>query len=546
MVVGYNTTLVAIRPRLGVVCGSDHYFGINTEMKNDRRQLYVMELFGGIGGGILGHMLCGHHVVCAVELDAYCRAVLVRRQNDGDLPPFPIWDDVRTFDGRRWRGVVDVVSGGFPCQPFSSAGKQLGADDERNMFGETIRIIQEVQPKFVFLENVPQLLRTRCETCVCGWSSGRRGVHTNLFHERQEETNAQESEKRIIPSLNSNSDVNQSETSADDYSARTWWDYLRDAAEDESKMGRPDTVAYNRGLCGKVDRTNRTVFNTETSASGTYQTFSRTPQTQNNLDKTDTRPGRESETTNARPQQEGQRKCEQCGRVLGGTGFVWFFEEILQTLSSIGYDAEWCVLGASDVGAPHYRKRCWILAHANGRPAFPVGGGVGEAAESAECHRQKNRAAGFARRASADERRDSMLGLEHESGESSKRNDETNDSNAESAGCAQSNQPMPVSASGSAAGGVGMHVPDTENRRHVRRVGKLSEIEGLDGQRTDYSGGTPGYGSREWWEIESPLDRVVDGISHRLERIRGLGNAQVPLCAATAWRILYERINGEQ
>ena len=219
---------------------------------------------------------------------------------------------------------------------------------------------------------------------------------------------------------------------------------------------------------------------------------------------------------------------------------------VLEGLDAGGYDAEWCVLGASDVGAPHYRKRCWILAYANGRPVRPVRGGLGKKKKEAACHRKKNRSAGIARRASANERRIALLGLGNQSCESSKRTNETDDSYTESAGCAQSNQSMPVSETGSAAGGVGEHVSDTENRRHVRRFGELPEIEGLDGQGTDHTEGTPGYGCREWWKTEPGMDRVVDGISHRLERIKGLGNAQVPLCAATAWNILYERINGEQ
>ena len=322
-------------------------------MENDRRPLYVLDLFTGIGGGILGHLLCGHRIVCAVELDPYCRSVLVRRQNAGDLPVFPIWDDIRTFDGRRWRGIVDVVSGGFPCQNISPAGDRTGITGEKSsLWFQMLRVVREVRPRYVFVENSAQLVR-------------------------------------------------------------------------------------------------------------------------NGLD------------------------------------------VVLEGLDAGGYDAQWCVLGASNVGAPHYRKRCWILAYTHGRPTFPVGGGVGETAEGTECHRQKNSATGFPRRASADERGCSMLGLEYQSCESSKRNGET-------------------------------HVSDTENRRHVRRFGKLSEIEGIDGQRTDHPSGTPEYGSREWWKTEPGMDRVVDGISHRLERIRGLGNAQVPLCAATAWKILYERIKGEQ
>jgi len=116
--------------------------------------LRELHLFAGAGGGILGGMLLGHTPVCAVEIDPYCRQVLRERIDDGTLPPFEIYDDVRTFDGRPWRGLVDVVAGGFPCQPFSCAGKQLGTADPRHLWPEMARIIEEVRPRYVYAENV--------------------------------------------------------------------------------------------------------------------------------------------------------------------------------------------------------------------------------------------------------------------------------------------------------------------------------------------------------------------------------------------------------
>lgn len=113
-----------------------------------------LHLFAGAGGGILGGMLLGHVPVCAVEIDPYCRQVLAERQADGSLPPFPVLEDVRAFDGKPWRGKVDVVCGGFPCQPWSSAGKQRGTDDPRHLWPEMARIIEEVRPAYVFAENV--------------------------------------------------------------------------------------------------------------------------------------------------------------------------------------------------------------------------------------------------------------------------------------------------------------------------------------------------------------------------------------------------------
>lgn len=118
-----------------------------------------LALFAGAGGGILGGKLLGWRTVCAVEWEPYARDVLVARQNDGSLDPFPIWDDVQTFDGQPWRGRVDVVSGGFPCQDISSSGKGAGIDGDRSgMWFHMARIVGEVRPRFVFVENSPLLV----------------------------------------------------------------------------------------------------------------------------------------------------------------------------------------------------------------------------------------------------------------------------------------------------------------------------------------------------------------------------------------------------
>ena len=123
-----------------------------------QQQLRELALFAGGGGGILGGHLLGWRTVCAVEFAAYPRSVLLARQRDGMLPAFPVWDDVRTFDGKPWRGSVDVVSGGFPCQDISIAGKGDGLDGERSgLWSEMARIIGEVQPRFTFVENSPML-----------------------------------------------------------------------------------------------------------------------------------------------------------------------------------------------------------------------------------------------------------------------------------------------------------------------------------------------------------------------------------------------------
>lgn len=117
-----------------------------------------LHLFAGGGGGILGGLLLGHTPVCAVEIEPYCRRILLQRQKEGNLPKFPVWDDVRTFDGFPWRGNVDVICGGFPCQDISAAGKKKGiTGPQSSLWKEFKRIIREVRPAFVFVENSPNL-----------------------------------------------------------------------------------------------------------------------------------------------------------------------------------------------------------------------------------------------------------------------------------------------------------------------------------------------------------------------------------------------------
>lgn len=281
-----------------------------------------LHLFAGTGGGILGGMLLGHTCVCAVEIEPYCRKVLLQRQRDGILPKFPIWDDVRTFDGKPWRGKVDIICGGFPCQDISCAGKGAGIEGERSgLWSEFARIISEVRPHYAFVENSPMLAV--------------------------------------------------------------------------------------RGL----------------------------------------------------------------GRVLGD-------------LSEIGYDARWCVMGADDVGAPHIRKRMWILAYARHK----CGGHSFRQRIGGTCERELEKT-------------------------------EWQSETVEVA------RPSPRAEI----------VSDTEVSRQPSGLNRQAQVQ---------------FGrSCTWWNadpadqdgaFESQLGRVADGVSNRVDRLKAIGNGQVPLVVATAFRLLKE------
>ena len=116
----------------------------------------MVELFAGYGGLGLGVSLAtGAGPVVYVERGAFAASVLVARMEEKALVAAPVWDDVATFDGRRFRGVVDCVVGGSPCQDLSVAGKRAGLEGARSgLWREMLRVVRETGPAFVFWENV--------------------------------------------------------------------------------------------------------------------------------------------------------------------------------------------------------------------------------------------------------------------------------------------------------------------------------------------------------------------------------------------------------
>lgn len=121
----------------------------------------VLDLFSGIGGFSLGLHLAGFNTVAFCETEPYCRAVLNKH-----WPDIPCHPDILGLDGEQYRGTVDLVCGGFPCQPFSVAGDRRGEADDRALWPEMLRIIGECQPSWVIGENVTGFIGMGLDSCM--------------------------------------------------------------------------------------------------------------------------------------------------------------------------------------------------------------------------------------------------------------------------------------------------------------------------------------------------------------------------------------------
>lgn len=132
-----------------------------------------LALFAGVGGLELGLELIipSIRTVAYVEREAFSASILVARMEDQALHPAPIWDDVTTFPSQRFRGKVDFISAGFPCQPFSKAGLLKGKEDDRWLWEDIEKIIRTVEPKYLFMENVPGLANRGLDSVLGSLSS---------------------------------------------------------------------------------------------------------------------------------------------------------------------------------------------------------------------------------------------------------------------------------------------------------------------------------------------------------------------------------------
>jgi len=118
-------------------------------------------LFSGIGGFSLGLERAGMQTAAFCESEKFCRRILAKH-----WPDVTIHKSIEELDGRQYRGSVELVCGGFPCQPFSVAGDQRGAEDDRALWPEMLRVIREVEPAWVIGENVTGIINMELGNCL--------------------------------------------------------------------------------------------------------------------------------------------------------------------------------------------------------------------------------------------------------------------------------------------------------------------------------------------------------------------------------------------
>ena len=157
------------------------------DLRTQPDDLRGISLCAGYAGLDLGLHIAEprYRTVAFVEREAHAAATLVARMEDASLAPAPVWDDLKSFDGRPWRGRVHIVTAGYPCQPFSQAGLRRGKDDPRHLWPDVARVVDEVRPEWVFCENVEGHIDLGLADVARGFSDLGYTTKAGLFTARE-------------------------------------------------------------------------------------------------------------------------------------------------------------------------------------------------------------------------------------------------------------------------------------------------------------------------------------------------------------------------
>ena len=197
----------------------------------------VLDLFSGIGGFSLGLEWAGMETVAMCEKDKFCRQVLAKH-----WPDITIHEDIRDLNGKDYKGSIDVVCGGFPCQPFSVAGKQLGKADDRHLWPEMLRVIKESAPAWVIGENVSGFVRMALDD-VCSDLEGE-GYRVQSFIIPACAVEAHHRRDRCWVVAYSDENDRRRRDSTISQERHTWMEH-RSGGQGQSLSGSDSDVAYS-------------------------------------------------------------------------------------------------------------------------------------------------------------------------------------------------------------------------------------------------------------------------------------------------------------
>ena len=170
----------------------------------------VISFCSGYGGIERGLDLAGvkHRVLAYVEIEAYVIANLLAKMESGELAPAPVWTNLKTFPAHLFRGAVDIITGGYPCQPFSAAGSRKGADDPRHIWPYIREHIKTIRPERTFFENVEGHISLGLSTVISDLEEDGYRTAWGLFSAR--EVGAPHRRKRVFIMAHTNGNEQRS------------------------------------------------------------------------------------------------------------------------------------------------------------------------------------------------------------------------------------------------------------------------------------------------------------------------------------------------
>lgn len=259
----------------------------------------VLDLFSGIGGFSLGLQRAGMKTIAFCEIDKYCQKVLKK-----NFPDIPIYDDVCKLTGSDIHEPVDLICGGFPCQPFSVAGKRLGAADDRHLWPEYLRLIQELRPTWVIGENVAGLINMGLDNVLSDLEGAGYSSRTFVIPAIAVDAKHRRDRLWIVAYSNSNSkstqSVNAGQICQSDMAHSNGINWGRKSQQSDNHCGETIRNEFGRG-CSNVAYSN--------SAYGERSCVSsRIQSSESNISSYG---GNENFSDTASVRQSGQRKYEQ-------------------------------------------------------------------------------------------------------------------------------------------------------------------------------------------------------------------------------------------